>query len=459
MNKNPKTLSTLFRLVLGVAMLMVVAPHAALPASAGVGPGTIAYVRYNATTGDEIRLVEPDGSNDRHLWGANQPPYDLQQITALAWNPASTELAFASRHEEACSMYTSDIYAIHHDGSGYRRVTAPPACNAKGGLPTGTVTVTIYNYTSNSGPFIAYFEGAPGPKSFVLAPYSATDITFTDVADYGDKKQWAVVVFGQYRYFSVTANADVIAGQSVTTTTPLSMISSYTKWGFYYPSWNSDGSQINSLFGGTTPYTIPSSNTTPGNIGSYLFNIQPVDMPLWIEWLTRAPAGPRQDQVLYSAWAYDNNNYLDSYIFLGTVGSTSPGNPILNIGQQSGQTLLGLAWLPDSSGFVYSMTEGFNRYSNMFLYTFADQKVTRLTEGDSGYTRKLSVSPDGTQIVFEYQAEGDYMDLYLDLDLWVMDNEGFRLLAEDARAPAWSPSALPEPIVYDHFTFLPMVRK
>ena len=68
------------------------------PARANADPGTIAYVRYNETTGDEIRLVEPDGSNDRLLWRTNKPDLpELYQVSALAWNPSASELAFASR--------------------------------------------------------------------------------------------------------------------------------------------------------------------------------------------------------------------------------------------------------------------------------------------------------------------------------------------------------------------------
>src|SRR5512135_2946953 len=126
--------------------------------------GTIAYVRSIDATGDEIRLIEPDSSSDRLLWRTNAPLNGLQQIFSLAWRPDAAELAFASRHEDACSMYSSDVYSIHSDGKGYRRITAPPACGKGNGLPTGTVNVSITNWTSNNGPFIVYFEGAPGPK-------------------------------------------------------------------------------------------------------------------------------------------------------------------------------------------------------------------------------------------------------------------------------------------------------
>ena len=70
-----------------------------------------------------------------------------------------------------------------------------------------------------------------------------------------------------------------------------------------------------------------------------------------------------------------------------------------------------MAWLPDSSGFLYSQTESFNEYANIFKYSFATGTITRLTNNTSGYPRRLSVSPDGAHIVYEYQSKGDWMDL------------------------------------------------
>src|SRR5512141_2246812 len=102
----------LFRTGLAGLLVLVLFSAAAgggpAPAQASADPGTIAYVRPNDVTGDEIRLIEPDGSNDRHLWNTNVPDLpELEQISSLAWRPDGTELAFASRHEEACSFYAS----------------------------------------------------------------------------------------------------------------------------------------------------------------------------------------------------------------------------------------------------------------------------------------------------------------------------------------------------------------
>ncbi len=456
----------LYRTVLACLLALVLFSAAAgstpAPGQAYADPGTIAYVRDNDATGDEIHLIEPDGSNDRLLWRTNVVDLpELEQISALAWHPAASELAFASRHEEACSFYDSDIYTIRSDGSGYRRITAPPACGKTGGLPTGTVNVYIDNTTGYNGPFYVYFQGAPAPQIITLAPGNQTMVTFTDVADYGNFEQWAVVIFGVERFVSVSANADVIAGQTVDTDGYLSMWFSDDDWGWTSPTWRSDGSEISYVFGSATPSSIPASSTAPGMIGSTLFDVPSDSFPSWPDFFTWAPSGPRQDQLLYTAWAYDNNGDFGPYIFVGTAHSTSPGDALVPVGDGMGHMLLGLAWLPDSSGFIYSKTEEFNGYANIFKYSFATGTSTRLTNYSSGYPRRLSISPDGAHVVYEYQAKGEWTDLVYDIDLWMMDSngDGQTLFVQDARAPAWSPVAIPEPVVLDHQVFLPAVIK
>jgi len=430
-----------------------------VPANAYTDSGTIAYVRSNDATGDEIRLIESNGTNDRLLWNTKIPLNGVQQISALTWHPDSNELAFTSRHEEACSFYNSDVYAIHTDGSGYRRITAPPACNKSNGLPTGTVNVYLYNWTNSSGPFYVYFEGAPGPKTITLTPGATAMVIFTNVADFGSFKQWGVVVFGEYRFTSVTGNADVLPGQTVDTGGYITMSYGSTTWGWTSPTWSSDGSEISYVFDGLTPHSIPASSTAPGMIGGTLFNV-PIDaFPYSPEYLSWAPAGPRANQLLYGAWAQD---YSSQYIYLGTSGSTSPGDALVNVDQEDlGHILLGLAWLPDSSGFLYSKTEGWSDYANIYQYTFATGTSTRLTDFTSGYPRRLAISPDGANVVYEYQATGDWSDLYLDLDLWMMDRNGngHTLFIQDARAPAWSLQMVPPPVIMDKKVFLPFVRR
>ncbi|HSR34272.1 MAG TPA: Tol biopolymer transporter periplasmic protein, partial [Anaerolineae bacterium] len=91
----------------------------------------------------DIHLILPDGTGDRVLWTA---PHPLSQTAPLdlAWRPNGRELAFSSEHEDTCSWYQSDVYAIGHNGTGYRRVTNSPACAMLAGLLKGAVEVAAF---------------------------------------------------------------------------------------------------------------------------------------------------------------------------------------------------------------------------------------------------------------------------------------------------------------------------
>lgn len=63
--------------------------------------------------------------------------------------------------------------------------------------------------------------------------------------------------------------------------------------------------------------------------------------------------------------------------------------------------------------------------------------------------------------MYEYQESGTWYEENPAIDLRIMNRNGSgqALFVEAARAPAWSPAALPEPVVYDHAIFLPLVIK
>jgi hypothetical protein len=411
-------------------------------------------------TGDEIHLIEPDGTGDRLVWRTGVAGVETTaDVSQLAWRPDASELAFASRHEEACSFYNADIYVVRADGSGYRRVTSPPACGQRGGLPTGTVNVTIENWTNVSGPFVVYFEGAPAPQSTVVAPGNTATLTFANVADYGNFSQWAVVIFGEDRFTSVSGNANVQPGAVVNTGT-IPMWGSSTRWGFRSPTWRSDGARLGFVFGSGTFYSTDPANSAPGNVGTYMLGGtagQPAGMPLGPDMLIYAPVASRLNQALYTGWVFG----AGTAILLVSEGSSTPGDVVVQVDQGDGTTVLGMAWLPDGSGFLYSATEQFGALSNIFEYRFATQQVTRVTNNASGYTRGLSVSPDGQQIVFEFQANGDWMDLNPAIDLRIIrgDPANPDLLVTNGRAPEWSPQAVPQPPVLDKHVYLPALAR
>ncbi|MBA2489851.1 MAG: hypothetical protein H0V36_11145, partial [Chloroflexi bacterium] len=112
--------------------------------------------------------------------------------------------------------------------------------------------------------------------------------------------------------------------------------------------------------------------------------------------------------------------------------------------EQSFYYVKGLAWLPDGSGFVYSVVEGeilAEGSSNLFVYDLASGETTRITDLEAEYAGLLTVSGDGRRICFERADEIDPLDGQLvEPDLWIVgvDGAGLRLLVEGARAPAWS---------------------
>src|SRR5690349_15623452 len=98
--------------------------------------GTIAYIRG----GTEIRLIGPDGKNDRQLWTHPDASFDLG-LNDVAWRHDGKELAFSSSHEAPYSLYHADIYCIKPDGTGYRKLTNGPDRSAFSKYPQGSVTV------------------------------------------------------------------------------------------------------------------------------------------------------------------------------------------------------------------------------------------------------------------------------------------------------------------------------
>jgi Tol biopolymer transport system component len=127
----------------------------------------------------------------------------------------------------------------------------------------------------------------------------------------------------------------------------------------------------------------------------------------------------------------------------------------------SGLTALGLTWLPDGSGFLYSAMEKdpdtLETFGNIFEFKFATQQSVRLTSFTSGFPRELTVSPDGQRVAFEYQATGDWSDLNPPIDLWMMnrDGSGATLFVENGHAPAWSPGPLPS----YYYVYLPVLTR
>lgn len=410
----------------------------AAPAAAQGEQGVIAYVVGNDQTGDQIWLINPDKSSPRQIWSSSRIGTEgIQDVTNLAWSPSGQELAFAGRHENDCSFYYSDVYALRPDGTGYRRVSSPPACRQRAGLPKGTVRVPVTNYSGTGGPFTVYFEGAEQAQDIFLASGTSTIITFQNVADYGNRVQWAVASFGGLRFHDVLGNADVIPGETVTTKGEVPIFFGTEYWGWRWPTWRSDESQLAYVFQASGSfYAVPANNHEPGNSGQEITNVPNAERPGDPEHLSYGPTAARRNQILYAAYDFYNGG---STIYLVDEGSMHAGEVLVEVGGGEGRYVLGLSWLPDGSGFLYSATEEYGEQANLYIYRFASALSTRLTNFTGSFTRLVNVSPNGQQAIFERQVSGEWTDEDPEIDLWIMniDGSGAQLFMKGARSPAW----------------------
>ena len=397
--------------------------------------GMIAYVKRS--TGD-IYLINPDGTNNRLFWTSPDSP-NLPHD--LAWRPDGGELAFSSEHEYTCSYYESDIYGIGPDGTGYRRITNAPACAALAGLPKGTVTV---NVTSTAGQFSwVYVAGAPG----IVQAGSGT-MTFNNVADFGAGIGQAAIgiyvdpYYGEERTPATGDPPDVLPGQTVGgQSLNFYAGSGLLSYGAGEISWNADGSALAYAMRSYTAVNQLPATAPYGTQGTAL-PLVPNTLP---DLVAMGPPG-KENQYLYCS-AYNTLCEGLEGIYWNTVGDPSGGTMLVDIdGYYSAQQIFDVEWLPDGSGFLYSLFEvGLGFYSYIYKYDFATGTSTPVIElpVDSDRARGLSISPDGQSVVFERTDDIDTAG-----SLWIanLDGSGMRQLVADAARPAWGLSGTLPPV-------------
>jgi hypothetical protein len=398
------------------------------PVSNSVPSGTIAYIRG----GTEIRLIEADGSNDRRLWTHPDARKELG-IDSLAWRPDGQELAFSSSHAAVSSLYHADIYLVRRDGSGLRKITNPPDRSEFARFPKGTVSVTVRNdqptykqSQASSGVFIVYMVGADEPQQITLPPGATKTLVFNNVADFGNKAQAIVAMWGKYRWF--IPGTDVQAGHTVKA--PLFSIfgDGIELFGAFRPVWKSDGSRVSYRSG---LCTLSSAPVNPA-AGDYVYNPlfggkNPLGTCVW-DW---GPTPATANQILYT-----ENASGDSSVYRITEGGEHPGQKLTPYSDIEYQLLFDLRWLPDGSGFLFSNQTLMRDSANIFRYDFATRKVTQITHLENEFTGTFSISPDGQWIVFERSKS---LDDERPIDLWLVGINGrdARLLVRNASAPAW----------------------
>jgi len=390
--------------------------------------GTIAYIR----DGTEIRIINPDGTNDRRLWTHPDAKKPLG-IDSLAWRPDGKELTFSSRHTAVASLYDADLYAISPEGSGLRKLTNPPDRSEYARFPKGTVSVTVRNdqpsykqSQASAGVFIVYVSGADEPQQITLPPGATKTLVFNQVADFGKTAQAVVAMWGNYRWF--TPGVDVRAGTTVKA--PVFSITGdgIEYFGAYRPIWRQDGSRVSYRNGTCTLNSVP-VNPTPGE---YVYNPlfdgkNPLGTCTW-DW---GPTPATANQLIYT-----ENASGESAIFRITEGGKPPGEKLTAFSNIEYQLLFDLRWLPDASGLLFSNQTLMRDSANIFRYDFATRRTTQVTRLQNEFTGSFTISPDGQWIVFERSKT---LDDDRAIDLWItrIDGGSARLLVRNGSSPSW----------------------
>lgn len=395
--------------------------------------GVIAYAR-----GNEIRLIDAGGTNDRQLWSAALPQGG-RGIRGLDWRPDGNAIAFASGYQPLCSYYDSDIYEVNASGSGLRRLTNSPSCQALAGFPKGTVKVTLANEVSNISLFLLYVEGAAEAVVVPLNPGQTKEVTVNNVADLGNFPQKVVVINGNTRWFDPTVTVNVQAGGAVSAGNPFiikSQSNHYDFAGATNPSWRADGSRIAYVFYQGILETI-SGNPGVAEDSQLLTAVGSGATGLYVAW------SPTKDELIYAG--SDSINLIKP-------GATGPGTPLVD--KQGVQLWLGLDWLPDGSGFVFAVSEGdiIQTRANIYKYTFAGPTLTNLTQHNTAWAGAPGVSPDGEWVAYEYASSETSP---VELRVMRIDGTDKRSLGVSGNTPDWQPGRGPITIV-DRL-FLPFI--
>jgi hypothetical protein len=369
-------------------------------------PGTIAYFRVVGATQSEpgtseLHLINPDGSNDRMIYST---PRGLTAIYPVpGWRPDGGEIAFVSAHENECSWFDSDIFAVKPDGSGLRRITNAPMGDDLAQLPKGSVTVTVENMITDASIFFVYVEGATNLKQVLIYPGKSANVTVENVAELG-RQQYVFVKGGKGTWIFPQAYADVIPGQTVAASNAVQITSGYGPYNYKINNftWKSDGTEIAYLVEAGLKEFLPAYPAI-GQRGQSLFTGKTWLVDGSLTWL------PASDEFLYySILAYPEG------IYRGVKGTDVITHPL--VVETDFVSNIGL--LPDGSGFLYSI-QHFGYAANEIIKFDFNSKQTTVLVGGSIYLSGVVASPDG-----RYFAYADRADANSPYDLFGMAIDG-----------------------------------
>ena len=396
----------------------------------------IAYIGADSSGYDKtVNTIQVDGTGKQSVWTHPSSVPTTNHIYDVAWKPNGVEIAFSSNHESAYSAFNADVYGIKPDGTGLRRITNAPSKAEidAGGYPTGTVTGSIQNDYGNVTTLLVYVEGASEPVSVDIGDYgTTTGFSVANVADMGVGSHYVVLIWSSGSCANgreyTAAVVDVVPGGTVDTGA-LAFTGNCGTYNSTAITWQRDGTEVG------VDVITPRKFTASGQaIGNSLFTAPlTADKPAW---------SPVNDQILYRNWIIGG----DTGLYLTTVDGAT-GTWLVNT---NGALWVTPAWLPDGSGFVYTID---NQIRQHILSGNLD---TLLATFYNEYVDNPSVSPDGTYIVFERQSTL----APIQYNLWIIKRSSpteMWAVTADGKSynPDWSRVAPPEM----RYVYLPLVLK
>ena len=293
------------------------------------------------------RRHPPDLARRHERPGALDHPDPDHTPIDLAWRRDGGELAFSSGHEQYCSYYPSDIYAIRSDGSHYRRITNAPACAELAALPKGSVTVDVTAAVAGAQVYVMGAQGLAG------APYPGDLVTVNNVADFGPGvQQPAVGVFGQRRTPASPPYADVVPGQTVAGGHVSITDAGVSGFGAYKISWKADASALSYGTGTCNSLGHISSHPAYGRLGDVLPVVAGAD-PCQVAW---GPTAAGDQYVYYSSIGLNQETGYGG-IYLNSLGDASGGTQVVYFTYWD-TAVFDMEWLPDGSGFLFTNLYG-----------------------------------------------------------------------------------------------------
>ena len=455
-----------FRVVTFTVVLLLLGSVSPLRADTDSGT-VIAYIS-SSTENNEIRLINPDGTQERSFWRTPSAVHSSQGIGTLSWHPKGTKLLFDSGHDWQRSLSIRDLYTVSSDGQRLRRITSPPSPEDYNNYPTGEVTFTLD--ASEQGDVQVYIVGASEPVSYFAKRGNSYQITQT-VADFGKGVRQHIRLYDPEKYssscnYSEEGWIDVVPGKSTDFGRihfPLFTSDAVCPYAFS-PSWSYDGSQILYLrleIGANGYFIHPpnnlweiSANPETNSFGKRILNMNEYVSRGHLYRAIMAPTAEQSDEMLFLEKGYLGTD--DKIVSTTTTNADSQKN--LSWATCNFCRILDAAWLPDGSGIIFARHDrhvslsGTRNEGVLYHYSFATHELTEIINLPNEVIGKLAIAPDGRSIVFE---RGSSMEdtssrvifgekVQCPCELWIVnsDGSGLRQLASDGRSPAWSQVAL-----------------